>query len=208
MTQPADWPAMSKPPGDPPEVVQVRRRGPEQAADDSTRHTSHEQGSDQSRTQQQNESTQSQSTSPRPENLFEWCNYYFLKFLQWRWAPWLSRWNTLKQSWESISDAEFIRRTWIAWVVAVSVDALQIGLFPVFGTGVALPLNVLLDAVTTIIMTWLLGFHIAFVPTFAMEFMPIVDIAPTWTIAVWIATRRFGSGDGGMMSGPGADKKV
>jgi hypothetical protein len=38
-------------------------------------------------------------------------------------------------------------------------------------------------------MTWLVGFHIAFIPTFAIETLPIIDLAPTWTIAVLIATR-------------------
>ncbi|HJU83193.1 MAG TPA: hypothetical protein VJ600_03195 [Holophagaceae bacterium] len=74
-----------------------------------------------------------------------------------------------------------------AWIVAVAVDALQIGLQ---ATG---PLQVLvdwpLDLLTALAMLWLVGFHWAFLPTFLAEAVPWLDVVPTWTIAVAIATR-------------------
>ena len=38
-------------------------------------------------------------------------------------------------------------------------------------------------------MVLLVGWHIAFIPTFIIESLPLVDLAPTWTVAALIATR-------------------
>jgi hypothetical protein len=42
------------------------------------------------------------------------------------------------------------------------------------------------------IETWLLGFHLLFLPTFVLEILPVVDVIPTWTACVLavIAIRR------------------
>jgi hypothetical protein len=36
----------------------------------------------------------------------------------------------------------------------------------------------------------LLGWHWALAPSFLFEFLPIVELAPTWTLATWIAVRK------------------
>ena len=78
-----------------------------------------------------------------------------------------------------------------AWIIAIAVDALQIGMqatgpFQVF-------LDWPLDLITTALMLWLVGFHWAFLPTFFAEAVPWLDVVPTWTIAVGIATRGRGA---------------
>jgi hypothetical protein len=37
-----------------------------------------------------------------------------------------------------------------------------------------------------------LGFHLMFLPTFALEFLPLTDMLPTWTgcVALVVALRR------------------
>lgn len=81
------------------------------------------------------------------------------------------------------------RRVWIARSIAVAVDALQIVVFPVFMAGFASPPDVALDVATAIAMIALVGWHVAFVPTFIVESLPFADLAPSWTIAVLIVTR-------------------
>jgi hypothetical protein len=78
-----------------------------------------------------------------------------------------------------------------AWIIAIVVDALQIGMQ---ATG---PFQILLDwpldLLTGALMLWLLGFHWAFLPTLFAEAVPWLDVVPTWTIAVGIATRGQGA---------------
>ena len=80
------------------------------------------------------------------------------------------------------------RRLWIARTVAIAVDLIQIALAPMFAEGFLTPFDPVLDVATAIIMIALLGWHIAFVPTFIVESLPFADLAPTWTIAVLIVT--------------------
>ena len=40
------------------------------------------------------------------------------------------------------------------------------------------------------VLTWLVGWHFSFLPSFAVKVLPVVDLAPTWTIAVFLATRQ------------------
>jgi hypothetical protein len=75
-------------------------------------------------------------------------------------------------------------RVALAWAIAAAVDAVQIA-----GVGAALPLNEGLDIIVAIALTFLIGWHIAFIPTFIIESLPFADLAPTWTLAVFIATR-------------------
>jgi hypothetical protein len=44
--------------------------------------------------------------------------------------------------------------------------------------------------VVCIILSLLLGWHLAFLPSFAVKLIPVADFAPTWTIAVLIASRH------------------
>ena len=50
----------------------------------------------------------------------------------------------------------------------------------------------LLDVVTMIVMWRILGFHPLLLPTFALEFLPIADMLPTWTgcVALVVALRK------------------
>jgi hypothetical protein len=77
------------------------------------------------------------------------------------------------------------RRILIARVLAVVVDLAQYALLPVALT----PLNNVIDTVTALVMIALLGWHWAFLPAFLTELVPFVDLVPTWTIAVYLATR-------------------
>ena len=81
------------------------------------------------------------------------------------------------------------KRVWAARIIAIGADAMQFGIFPLFAEGFASPLNMITDVVVAIVMTLLVGFHISFVPSFLIEMLPMIDLAPTWTIAVLIATR-------------------
>jgi hypothetical protein len=78
----------------------------------------------------------------------------------------------------------------IARVIAISADALQLGLFPFFGVGGLSILNDGLDIVIGLVLIFLVGWHFAFLPTFVAELLPGLDLVPTWTLAVWFATRH------------------
>jgi hypothetical protein len=34
------------------------------------------------------------------------------------------------------------------------------------------------------------GWHLAFLPSFVVKVLPVADLAPTWTIAIFFATRQ------------------
>jgi len=79
-------------------------------------------------------------------------------------------------------------RVRLAYAVAISTDLLQLLLGP-FGWAGA---DELLD-VTAMILTWrLIGFHPLLLPTFALEFLPVADMLPTWTgcVAIVVALRK------------------
>jgi hypothetical protein len=80
------------------------------------------------------------------------------------------------------------RRIWLARIVAVLADTIQIAVFPVFVEGAMSPLDDVFDLVVAGILTCLVGWHIAFVPSFIVKLMPVADLAPTWTAAIFIAT--------------------
>ena len=76
-----------------------------------------------------------------------------------------------------------------ARVIAILADAVQLGFLPVFVGGAPTGFDAVLDLVVGAVMVALLGWHWAFLPAFALELLPAVDLAPTWTIAVLVATR-------------------
>ncbi|MES1260020.1 MAG: hypothetical protein ABUL71_05440 [Gemmatimonadota bacterium] len=78
----------------------------------------------------------------------------------------------------------------VARAIAIIADLLQLVLFPVFMEGFASVLDDALDVVVATIMIWLVGWHLAFLPAFIVEALPFGDLAPTWTMAVFIATRK------------------
>ena len=82
------------------------------------------------------------------------------------------------------------KRILAARAIAVVADAIQLGLLPLFVEGAASPLNNALDVVIGAAMIGLVGWNWVFLPTFVAELIPFVDIAPTWTVAALIATRK------------------
>jgi hypothetical protein len=90
----------------------------------------------------------------------------------------------------------------LAYGVAVTVDALQLVLGPL-GWVMA---DQILDVAAMVAMTQLLGFHPLLLPAFVLEFLPIVDLVPTWTgcVAVVVALRRRQQGDVPEPSGHGS----
>lgn len=78
-----------------------------------------------------------------------------------------------------------------AYAVAICADLIQICLFPLFLEGFLDPLDDISDVVVCLVLCRLIGFHIAFLPTFLIKVVPGVTIAPTWTLAVLIASRNL-----------------
>jgi hypothetical protein len=78
-----------------------------------------------------------------------------------------------------------------AYAIAVCADLVQMCLVPLFSEGFASPFDDFSDVVVCLILTRLIGFHIAFLPSFFIKLVPVVEIAPTWTLAVIIATRHL-----------------
>jgi len=80
------------------------------------------------------------------------------------------------------------RRIWFAYTVAVATDLLQLLLGP-FGWAFV---DEVLDVGAMIAISIALGFHIVFLPTFALEFLPLTDMLPTWTgaVALVVGLRR------------------
>lgn len=76
-----------------------------------------------------------------------------------------------------------------ARALAVVADAVQLGLLPIFAPGVTSPINDALDVAVGAAMIALVGWNWVFLPTFVTELIPFVDLAPTWTVAAFIATR-------------------
>jgi len=78
----------------------------------------------------------------------------------------------------------------LAWLIAVGADALQILAFPFFWEGAVSPADTILDLAVAAVLTRLLGWHWAFLPTLAAELVPGLDMFPTWTAAVFFVTRQ------------------
>ena len=69
-------------------------------------------------------------------------------------------------------------------ILAMAADALQIFVLPMFAQGALSPADDLLDLVVAAILTRLVGWHWEFLPAFAAELVPGVDLVPFWTFAV------------------------
>jgi len=78
----------------------------------------------------------------------------------------------------------------IAIAVAASADLLQVVLLPVAWTFTQQAIDVVAMGLTM----GLLGFHLLLLPTFIVEFIPVVDMLPTWTgcVVAVIALRKRG----------------
>jgi hypothetical protein len=78
----------------------------------------------------------------------------------------------------------------LAWMVAMTADALQFAVFPLFVEGAMSPADAVLDAVVGVALVRLLGWHWAFLPALMIEALPGADLFPTWTAAVFFVTRQ------------------
>jgi len=71
-------------------------------------------------------------------------------------------------------------RILLAFGVALAADAIQVLLGPLGWTF----LDEVIDLFTMAATTILLGFHPLLLPTFIIEFVPVLDMLPTWTACV------------------------
>ena len=78
-----------------------------------------------------------------------------------------------------------------ALVLAIGADALQLFVMPLFSEGALSPADDVLDLVVAAILVRLLGWHWEFLPAFAAELLPGVDLVPCWTLAVANVYRKW-----------------
>jgi len=64
----------------------------------------------------------------------------------------------------------------------VVADALQLVLGPIGWAGA----DEAIDVVTMLLLSMTIGFHPLFLPTFVVEFVPMVDMLPTWTACTMV----------------------
>ena len=89
----------------------------------------------------------------------------------------------------AISSARW--RFWAALILAMAADALQIFVFPLFVEGAFSPADDVLDVVVAAVLVHLLGWHWEFLPAFAAELVPGVDLVPFWSLAVASVYRKW-----------------
>jgi hypothetical protein len=78
-----------------------------------------------------------------------------------------------------------------AMFLAVTADALQVFILPLFAEGALSPADDLLDLGVAAILVRLLGWHWEFLPAFAAELVPGLDLVPFWTFAVVNVYRKW-----------------
>jgi hypothetical protein len=79
-------------------------------------------------------------------------------------------------------------RMFLALAVAVVADGLQLLLGPLGWVFI----DPAIDCVATVLISWIIGFHILLLPTFVVKLVPVLDELPTWTActAAVIALRK------------------
>ena len=78
-----------------------------------------------------------------------------------------------------------------AMILAMAADAVQIFVFPLFAEGALSPADDVLDISVAVVLIHLLGWHWEFLPAFAAELVPGVDLVPFWTMAVANVCRKW-----------------
>ena len=63
-------------------------------------------------------------------------------------------------------------------------------MFPLFAEGALSPVDDVLDLAVAAVLVHLLGWHWEFLPAFAAELVPGVDLVPFWTLAVISVYRK------------------
>ncbi len=69
-------------------------------------------------------------------------------------------------------------------ILAIAADVLQLAVIPLFVAGAGSPADDILDLCVGGALTWLLGWHWEFLPSFLGKLLPGVDLVPLWTLAV------------------------
>ncbi|MBM3877388.1 MAG: hypothetical protein FJ386_11790 [Verrucomicrobia bacterium] len=80
------------------------------------------------------------------------------------------------------------QRKWAALAVAVIADAAQIPLTAVPGA------PQIVDAITMVVTSLVIGFHPLLLPTFILELVPLADMLPSWTGCVMAVILLRGRG--------------
>src|ERR1043165_3328285 len=75
-----------------------------------------------------------------------------------------------------------------AWCVAIAADAAQILLLPFFIEGGFSPADMIVDLAAALILSRLVGWHWAFLPSFLAELVPGLDLFPSWSAAMAYVT--------------------
>jgi hypothetical protein len=72
--------------------------------------------------------------------------------------------------------------------MAVTTDLLQLLLGPLGWAGA----DEVLDVAAMVLISRTIGFHLLLLPTFALEFLPVTDLLPTWTgcVALVVGLRK------------------
>jgi hypothetical protein len=78
-----------------------------------------------------------------------------------------------------------------ALVLAMAADALQIFVLPLFAEGAFSPAEDVLDVAVAAALIQLVGWHWEFLPAFAAELVPGVDLVPFWSLAVASVYRKW-----------------
>jgi hypothetical protein len=94
----------------------------------------------------------------------------------------------------------------LALAIAVAADGLQFLLGPLGWLFV----DPAIDCVTMVLLSWVIGFHILLLPTFAAKLVPVIDELPTWTActAAVIALRKHDQQNHPPPPSPPPDKPV
>jgi len=71
-----------------------------------------------------------------------------------------------------------------AMILAIAADLVQLIVFPIFVAGAESPADDIVDLCVGGLLTWLLGWHWEFAPSFLGKLVPGVDLVPLWTLAV------------------------
>lgn len=71
-----------------------------------------------------------------------------------------------------------------AMALAIVADVLEMIVFPLFVEGFDSPTADLLDLGIGAVLTYLLGWHWEFAPSFVAKLIPGADLVPLWTLAV------------------------
>jgi hypothetical protein len=74
------------------------------------------------------------------------------------------------------------RRIWTACALALAADGAQLVLGPLGWVG----LDEAIDVLVMLLLSATIGFHPLFLPTFVAEFIPVVDMLPTWTACTMV----------------------